>query len=490
MLIFRSMEILFSVVGVLAGFILGWWLASSRAGKSSPAGGPGVEGELRGQIDQKNSMLEAAAEREKLLIGDRSAALAAKDALAAQFESLQGKHQSLEARNEALGREQVQVAADLAKARADLGAANHLLLEQRGTHEKALADLREAFKALSADALKQSAPEFMRLAADQFAKLQESAKGDLHQRQEAIAGLLKPLEAQLKTYQDRLQQSESTQSTTLGEVKKQLESLTLNSLSLAQETERFRMVLKSNQSRGRWGEETLRRVVEAAGMSPYCDFVEQATGEDGRPDMIVRLPGERVIVVDSKVPDLEFMATLESADPETRKVSLRAHSEKLKETIKGLADRDYPSKQANSLDYVVLFLPAESLFSTALEGDGDLIVWAAKRKIMLATPASLIGLLRGISVSWDQHKQTENGKAIGEAARELYSRVAKFTEHFESIRDGLEKANKAYNAAAGSYERMVRPSGQRLLEQGLPRDGKDLAEISLLDTPLRKIEGS
>jgi DNA recombination protein RmuC len=222
-------------------------------------------------------------------------------------------------------------------------------------------------------------------------------------------------------------------------------------------------------------------------MSPYCDFVEQATGEDGRPDLIVRLPGERVIIVDSKVPDLEFLATLESADPDTRKIALRAHSDKLKETIKGLSDRNYPAKHPNSLDYVVLFLPAESLFSSALEGDSELIVWAAKRKIMLATPASLIGLMRGISVSWDQQKQNENSREIAEAARELYARVAKFTEHFETIRDGLEKANKAFNNATGSYERMIRPSGNRLLELGVPGEGKSMADIPTLDLPLRQI---
>lgn len=485
--IFAFMEILYVLAGVFVGFLLGW-AASTLRTKGHTVPDSGVEIELRNQVTQKDALIAQASDREKLLIGERSTAVAAKDSLQSQYDSLQEKIRSLEARTESLNGDLARSSTELAKAQADLNAAQRLLSDQRNAHEKALTDLREAFKALSADALKQSAPEFMRMAADQFAKLQESAKGDLSQRQEAIAGLLKPLEEQLKTYQQRLQQSESTQSTTLGEVKKQLESLTQNSLSLAQETERFRMVLRSNQSRGRWGEETLRRVVEAAGMSPYCDFIEQAAGEDGRPDMVVRLPGERVIIVDSKVPDLEFLATLESADPESRKASLRAHADKLKETIRLLADRDYPSKQANSLDYVVLFLPAESLFSTALEGDGELIVWAAKRKIMLATPASLIGLLRGISVSWDQHKQTENSKAIAAAARELYTRVATFTEHFEGIRDGLAKANKAYNSAAGSYERMVRPSGSRLIELGVPSDGKTFAEPPVLDSDLRLIE--
>jgi DNA recombination protein RmuC len=436
------MEIVLLLSGLALGFVTGWFFAARKAVPASS----GLEAELRGQLAEKSAALDKALEQEKALIAERS------------------------------------------RAQADLEAARRLLQEQKAFHEQSVAGMREAFKALSADTLKESAPAFVRLAADQFAKLQEAAKGDLSQRQEAIAGLLKPLEAQLKTYQERLQQSETTQSTVLGKVSEQLASLTQHSLSLAQETERFRMVLKSNQSRGRWGEETLRRVVEAAGMSPYCDFVEQAAGEDTRPDMIVRLPGDRVIVIDSKVPDLEFLATLESSDLETRKLALKAHSDKLKDTIKQLADRDYPAKHPNSLDYVVLFLPAESLFSTALEGDGELIVWAARRKVMLATPASLIGLLRSISLSWDQQKQTENSRKIAEAARELYARVATFTGHFEAIRDGLEKANNAFNKAAGSYERMVRPSGQRLLELGVPSDGKEMGDPAQIDIPLRRIE--
>ena len=171
-------------------------------------------------------------------------------------------------------------------------------------------------------------------------------------------------------------------------MKKQLELLSQQSASLASETMQFRMVLKSNQARGRWGEETLRRVVEAAGMSAHCDFTEQATAGDNRPDLVVRLPGERIIIVDAKVPDFDFINALESADSVKRAESLAAHAAKLRGTIKALADRDYPREFANALDYVVLFLPAESLFSAALEGDHDLIVWAAEKRILLATPAS------------------------------------------------------------------------------------------------------
>jgi DNA recombination protein RmuC len=360
-----------------------------------------------------------------------------------------------------------------------------MLVEQKNLQEKALADLRETFKALSADALKQSAPEFLRLAEQTFGKLQESAKGDLAQRQEAIKTLVEPLKQQLEVYQKRLQQSETTQSTTLGEVKKQLEMLSQQSQTLAQETLQFRMVLRSNQARGRWGEETLRRVVEAAGMSAHCDFTEQTQSGDNRPDLVVRLPGERVIIVDAKVPDFDFLNALETADSQKRSESLAAHAAKLKATIKSLAERDYASQFPNALDYVVLFLPAESLFSAALEGDHDLIVWAAEKKILLATPASLIALLRSVSVSWQQHAQTENAQQIAEAAREFYSRVVKFTEHFEKIRAGLERANTAFNEAAASFQTRIRPAGERLADLGGAASAKELPDIQPLDTTLR-----
>ncbi len=372
-----------------------------------------------------------------------------------------------------------------AAAEAKNAAAEKMLVEQRALQEKALVDLREAFKALSADALKQTAPEFLRLAEQSFGKLQETAKGDLAQRQEAIKGLVEPLKQQLETYQKRLQQSEASQSSTLGEVKKQLELLSQQSQSLASETLQFRRVLSSNQARGKWGEETLRRVVEAAGMSAHCDFTEQTQAGENRPDLVVRLPGNRFIIVDAKVPDLDFLNALESADEASRTEALAAHAAKLKATIKALAERDYPSQFPNALDYVVLFVPAESLFSAALEGDHDLIVWAAEKRILLATPASLIALLRSVSVSWQQHAQTENAQKIADAAREFYSRVVKFTEHFEKIRSGLERANSAFNDAAASFQTRIRPAGERLEELGGANSAKELVDIQPLDSTLR-----
>jgi DNA recombination protein RmuC len=427
-------------IAALAGLIVGWLIGRARGG-----GGPDsrLENELRQQVGQRETELTQ---------------------IRVQLAETGNARAAAEARH---------------------AAAEKMLIEQRVLQDKTLIDLREAFKALSADALKQTAPEFLRLAEQSFGKLQETAKGDLAQRQEAIKTLVEPLKQQLETYQKRLQQSEAAQSSTLGEVKKQLELLSQQSQSLASETLQFRRVLSSNQARGRWGEETLRRVVEAAGMSAHCDFTEQTQAGENRPDLVVRLPGDRFIIVDAKVPDFDFLNALESADDAKRAEALAAHAAKLKATIKALADRDYPSQFPNALDYVVLFVPAESLFSAALEGDHDLIVWAAGKRILLATPASLIALLRSVSISWQQHAQTENAQKIAEAAQELYARVCKFTEHFERIRDGLAKANDAFNDAVGSYERMVRPAGEKIQKLGGTAPGKELADIQPLDSTLR-----
>ena len=404
-------------------------------------------------------------------------------------QQLQQREKELDSAREQLTKS----ATALATAEANRDAAQQLLAETRDLHaanlraakeaqEKALADLRQTFQALSAEALRQNAPQFLQLANETFAKFQETAKGDLAtQRLPPV----QPLKEQLDIYQKRLQQSESTQSTALGEVKKQLESLAQNSQALSSETLQLRRVLSSNQARGRWGEETLRRVVEAAGMSPHCDFTEQNQVDDKKPDLIVHLPGDRVIIVDAKVPDLDFLQAIDSADTATRAQALALHADKLKDTIRDLARKDYPAQYPNALDYVVLFLPAESLFSAALEADRELIVWAAQRQIMLATPTSLIALLRAVSVSWQQHAQTENAREIAATAQELFNRVAKFFEHFEKIRAGLERANASFNDAVGSYDRMVRPSGEKLLKLGGGAAVKDLPEIAPLETTLR-----
>ncbi|MDP7178653.1 MAG: DNA recombination protein RmuC [Verrucomicrobiota bacterium] len=374
------------------------------------------------------------------------------------------------------------------RAQAESRAAEQRLEEQREQSAEQLAALKESFKALSADALKEAQPELVRLAGETLSRLHESAKGELNTSKEAVAKLVAPLKQHLDTYQQRLSESEKNRNTQLGALREQLDALSENSRSLSSETEQLRMILNSSQARGRWGEETLRRVVEAAGLSSHCDFSEQTGSSEGRPDMIVHLPGGRHIVVDAKAPELSFLDELESGDAAQRRTAIEQHGKKMRETIKALADRNYPHHIDGALDCVVMFVPAESLFSAALEGDPDLIVWAAERRITLATPTSLIALLSSVRVSWQYHSQSENARAIAEAAQQLYKRLGTFLGHFDKIRTGLERANKAYNDAVGSYERSIKPSGERVnkLQVG-ETEGKELPAVEPVAEVLRTL---
>ena len=375
-----------------------------------------------------------------------------------------------------------------ARAEAESRAAEQRLEDQREKSAEQLVALKESFKALSADALKEAQPELVRLAGETLGKLHESAKGDLNTSKEAVAKLVAPLTQHLEMYQQRLSESEKNRNTQLGALREQLATLSQNSKSLSSETEQLRMILNSSQARGKWGEETLRRMVEAAGLSSHCDFSEQPQAAEGRPDMIVHLPEGRHIVVDAKSPDLSFLTELESGDAAQRKTAIEQHGKKMRETIKALADRNYPQHIDGALDCVVMFVPAESLFSAALEGDPDLIVWAARRRITLATPASLIALLRSVSVSWQYHSQSENAHAIAGAAQELYKRLGTFLGHFDKIRAGLDRANKAYNNAVGSYERSIKPSGERVNKLQLGEtEGKELPAVEPVAEVLRSL---
>ncbi|MCF7669871.1 MAG: DNA recombination protein RmuC [Verrucomicrobia bacterium] len=458
-------EFLFICLGLVFGGVLGgaagWILGSRHARKNRNESLSGLENELRRQ----NGRLE---EEVEVLRGNLSETASARSAAEARLEAME------------------QYMADQKRL------FDRNLAEMKEDRERALSNLKEAFQGLSAETLKQVQPDFLRLANETLSKFHETAKGDLAKRQESILGMLKPLEEQLDAYQKRLSHSESSQAAALGEVRKQFENLAGQSNTLANETLQLRRILSSSQARGRWGEDTLRRVVEAAGMSPHCDFKEQMTSESGesKPDMIVHLPGEREIIIDAKVPDIDCLRDMDASEPAIRDNALKSLAARMRSTIKGLSDRAYPKRFNNALDHVVLFLPAESLFSRALEGDPDLIVWASAKNVLIATPASLIALLRTVSLSWQQHAQTENAKMIAGAAQELYSRICTFAGHFDNIRSGLERANRAYNDAVGSFERSVRPSGERLKKLGIGAVGKDIANITEVEEPLRLLSDS
>jgi len=365
--------------------------------------------------------------------------------------------------------------ARLSQALARLESQTTLLAERDAAHEREreslralqgtiLEDQRNAFRVLGTQALQETQPQIAECMKELFASFSEGSRGELDRRHESIGALLKPLEEQLRVHQERLAQSEQSQTRALAEVRLQLEQMTMAGDRLSRETEQFRGILRSGSSRGRWGEETLRRVVEAAGLSPHCDFEEQMVAGDSRPDLVVHLPGDRHIVVDSKVPDLESL--VEGQDPTHRREALAAHARLVRDTIRALSERRYPERIPGSLPDVVLFLPAESLFSAALEGDPDLLRWAAEKRILLATPSSLIALLRSVALGWQYWNQSENTRLISQTAQELMERLRVFAQHLERIHKGLETAGAAWNQASASWRSRVLPVGRRVLELG------------------------
>ncbi|MCX6841555.1 MAG: DNA recombination protein RmuC [candidate division WOR-3 bacterium] len=363
--------------------------------------------------------------------------------------------------------------------------------EQRKLLEEALVRMKESFDALAASALKSNNQAFIELAHASLEGVLMEAKGDLGTRQEAISGLVRPLKESLDKFDSRIQDLERVRQEAYGGITQQLDSLRLAHQGLQKETLALVNALKRPQVKGRWGEMTLRNVVELAGMSDRCDFSEQPSfnTEEGRqrPDLTVNLPGGRVIAVDAKVPLAAFIEAFEAGDDETRKMKLSEHTRLVRAHMKDLASRAYWSHFKTSPDIVVMFLPGESFFSAAVEQDQALMEDGFKSRVMIATPTTLIALLRSVALSWQQQVVAENSQRIWDAGMELYERIATFTEHIDDIRAGLDRATGAYNRAVGSWDSRISPSARKLRELGGGVPKGDLAELKLAETSLREL---
>ncbi len=366
------------------------------------------------------------------------------------------------------------------------------LEEQKKVLEDARKSLLEAFQALSAEALKSNNEAFISLAQSRFETLQAQAKGDLETRQKAIDGLVNPLKESLGRYEQQILEMEKTRQKAYGTLDEQLRTLSQANQRLEEETKNLRNALSSPlKARGRWGELTLRRVVELAGMSEHCDFTEQESiaTESGRqrPDMIVNLPGNRRIAVDAKVP---LQAFLDAVDPEKsekeRADALATHSSLVRSHMNQLSERRYWEQVGPELELVVLFLPGESFFSAALEQDRQLIDDGMQKKVVLATPTTLIALLRSAAYLWQQEKVTQNARLISDLAKQLYDRIGTFVEHFSGVGDSLISAVKAYNKAVGSMESRVLVSARRFKELGAA-GGEEIPGIEPVDESPRAL---
>ena len=323
--------------------------------------------------------------------------------------------------------------------------------------EEARDSLKDSFKALSADALSKNNESFIKLAEENLKKHQQSAKDDLEKRQQAITKTVEPVSQTLKTFSERVNKIEERRIESEGSIKKELQKLSEMHLRLDQSTSSLVQALRAPQVRGQWGEMHLRRTVEMAGMINYCDFEEQSSvetdeGQRQRPDMLIRLPNERRVVVDSKVPIAAYLDALETDSSEVQSERMKAHARHLRTHIKDLSTKAYWSQFDNAPEFVVLFIPNEAIFSAALEEDPSLIELGVENKVILATPTTLIALLKAVAYGWQQEAITREAKEIAALGREIYDRLSVVIGHFVKLGKSIDQSVGNYNKAMNSVD--------------------------------------